>query len=169
MKRNSSAAIKKLTRTAIIAAMYVALTFLSSLAGLASGAIQLRLSEMLCILPVFLPEGVLGLFLGCLLSNLLTGCAVWDIIFGSLATLIGALGAYLLRKLPDKLIFISTLPTVFANGLIIPAVLILVYGVPDAYYFLMLTVGAGEIISAAVGGTALYFMIKKSKINGILK
>ena len=124
---------------------------------------------MLCILPVFFPEAVFGLFYGCLLSNLLTGCAPWDIVFGSLATLIGALGAYLLRKFPDAFKWVCTLPTTIANALIIPAVLILVYELPDTYCFLMLTVGLGELISASVGGTALYFLIKKSKLIEHLK
>ena len=91
-----------LTRGALIAALYVSLTYASSLFGLSSGAIQFRLSEMLCILPVFMPEAVVGLTLGCLIANLLTGAVVWDIIFGSLATLMGAVGARLLSKLPDK-------------------------------------------------------------------
>lgn len=163
-RKRSSNAVKRLTRTAIIAAMYVALTFISSLAGLASGVIQLRLSEMLTVMPIFFPESVFGLYLGCLLSNILTGCAPWDIVFGSLATLLGAVGAYLLRKLPEKLIWVATLPTTLSNALIVPAVLIYAYGVPDGYFFLMATVGIGELLSATVLGTALYFLIKKSRV-----
>ena len=86
-----------LTRGAMIAALYVALTYLSSLVGLASGAIQFRLSEMLCILPILLPEATLGLTLGCAIANLLTSGVIWDVIFGTLATFIGAVGARLLR------------------------------------------------------------------------
>ena len=167
-RKNSDLAVKRLTRAAIIAAMYVALTFVSSMAGLASGAIQIRISEMLCILPLFFPEAIAGLYLGCMLSNLLTGCFFWDIVFGSLATLIGAAFGYLLRRLPERLIWIATLPTTLANALIVPAVLIKVYGVTDGYFFLVMTVGIGELISATVLGTALYFIIKKGNIEKIL-
>ncbi len=152
-----------LVRGAMIAALYVALTFVSSLLGLASGVIQFRLSEILCILPVFFPEATAGLFLGCLISNLVTGCAVWDIIFGSVATLIGAFGARLLRKLPDRLAFAATIPTLVSNMIIIPFVLIYAYGISDGYLFLMLTIGLGELVCACVGGTLLYYLIKKYK------
>lgn len=153
-----------LTRGAIIASLYVALTFLSSLMGLASGAIQLRLSEALTILPVIFPEAIPGLFIGCILANLLTSAAVWDVIFGSLATLIGALGAYLLRRLPVRWIWIATIPTVLANAVIVPFVIIFAYGATDAYGFLFLTVGAGEILSAGVLGTLLYRLLRRTKM-----
>ena len=89
---------KQLTRGAMIAALYVVLTYISFLCGLSSGAIQVRISEALCVLPAFFPEAIPALFIGCALANLLTGSILWDIIFGSLATLIGAFGAYLLRN-----------------------------------------------------------------------
>ena len=152
-----------LTRGAVIAALYVALTFVSSLMGLASGAIQLRLSEALTILPLFLPEAVPGLFIGCILANLLTGSVIWDVIFGSLATLIGALGAYLLRMLPKKLIFLATLPTILANAVIVPFVIIFAYGSSDAYGFLFLTVGLGELLSAGVLGMLLYRLLLRTR------
>ena len=82
--------IKKMTQAAIIAALYVVLTYLAGMLGLASGAIQIRFSEALTILPVFTPAAIPGLFAGCILSNLFTGCALPDIVVGSLATLIGA-------------------------------------------------------------------------------
>ena len=74
-----------LTQGALIAALYTALTYLINYFGLANGAIQVRISEALTILPVFTPAAIPGLFIGCLLSNLLTGAAIWDIVFGSLA------------------------------------------------------------------------------------
>ena len=153
-----------LTRGALIAALYVALTYASALFGLASGTIQFRLSEMLCILPIFLPEAVVGLTVGCLLANILTGAVLWDVIFGTLATLIGAVGARLLRKLPERLKPIATLPTIFANALIVPFVLIFAYGAPDAYWFLFLTVGLGEAVCAGALGTCLYYSLKKTEI-----
>ena len=96
MNRNTK--VGSLTLGGAVAAVYVLLTLLAAALGLASGVIQLRLSEALCVLPIFFPAAVPGLFVGCLLANLLTGAVVWDVIFGSLATLLGALGTRLLRK-----------------------------------------------------------------------
>lgn len=153
-----------LTRGAIIAALYMVLTWLSAVFGLSGGVIQFRISEALCILPVFFPEAVAGLFIGCLLSNILTGCVFWDVIFGAIATLLGALGAYAMRKLPSKLMWLSTLPTVIANVIIVPFVLIYAYGAPDAHWFIAMTVGIGELTCAGIGGTGLYYIFSKSKV-----
>ena len=159
MKRRSSALY--LTRGAMIAALYVAITWLCSVVGLSSGVIQFRISEAMCILPVFFPEAVPALFIGCMLSNLIAGGVVWDVIFGALATLIGAIGARLLRKLPRRLMWVATLPTLIANLVIVPPVLIFAYGVTDAYWFIALTVGIGELACACVGGSALYYLLKR--------
>ena len=152
-----------LTRGALVAALYVALTLASSIFGLSNGAIQFRISEMLCFLPVFMPEAIIGLTLGCLLANLITGALIWDIIFGTAATLLGAIGAWLLRRLPTKLMWLSTIPTVISNSLIIPFVLIYAYGVPDAFFFLVLTVGLGEFVCASIMVSLLYYSLLKSK------
>lgn len=150
------------TRGAIIAALYVILTELSTLIGLSSGIIQFRISEALCILPIFFPEAIPGLFIGCIVSNLLVpGIVIWDVIFGSLATLIGAIGARLLMNLPHKIKWVATIPTIVSNVIIVPLVLILAYGVPDSFLFIAFTVGVGEIVCAGVGGGALYYIIKK--------
>lgn len=138
-----------ITQAAVIAAIYVVLTYLAQLFGLASGAIQLRLSEMLTVLPFFTPAAIPGLFIGCVLSNILTGCVIWDVIFGSLATLIGAVGTYLLRK---KSPYLAPVPPIVANTLIVPFVLTYAYGAEDGILFLMLTVGIGEILSCGVLG-----------------
>lgn len=149
------------TRGALIAALYVVLTLLSSTVGLSSGVIQFRISEALCILPLFFPEAVPGLFVGCLISNLIAGGNVWDIIFGSIATLIGAYGARIMRDIPEKHKWVVTLPTILANIIIVPLVLIFAYGAPDSYFFLMTTVGIGEIVCAGFGGVGLYYLMKK--------
>lgn len=143
----------RLTQAAMIAAIYVVLTYFISAFGLASGAIQVRISEALTVLPVFTPTAIPGLFVGCLLSNLLTGCMALDVIFGSIATLIGAVGTYLLRKTK----FAFTLPPVISNAIIVPIVLKNVYGLKDAAWYLVLTVGAGEVISVCILG----FILKK--------
>lgn len=148
-----------LTQAAMIAALYVVLTYIANLFGLASGVIQIRLSEMLCILPVFTPAAMPGLFIGCLLSNILTGCVIWDILFGSLATLAGAIGTYLLRN--HKFVF--TLPPVAANMIVVPLVLQYAYGVPDAVWYLAVTVGAGEVISVCILGMLLYKVLYRQR------
>ena len=138
------------------AALYVVLTMVANALGLASGAIQVRFSEALTILPVFNTAAIPGLTVGCVLANLITGCAPWDVVFGSLATLIGAVGTRLLRKNP----WIAWIPPVISNMAIVPFVLQKVYGVPDAWWYLALTVGAGEIISCGVLGLLLYHSLK---------
>jgi len=158
MNRNTK--VGSLTLGGAVAAVYVLLTLLAAALGLASGAIQLRLSEALCVLPIFFPAAVPGLFVGCLLANLLTGAVVWDVIFGSLATLLGALGTRLLRKKP----VLALLPPILANVLIVPFVLSYAYGVPDGIPYLMLTVGIGEVLSCGVLGGLLYRRLKNSKL-----
>lgn len=150
-----------LTHGALIAAMYVALTFVASMLGLASGAIQIRLSEALTILPLFTPAAVPGLFIGCILANVLTGCAAWDVVFGSLATLLGALGTYWCRK---KSKYLAVVFPILANMIIVPFVLKLVYGAPDAWIFLVVSVGIGEIISCGVLGILLHRVLIKTEI-----
>ena len=152
--------IQGIAFAAIIAATYVVLTFIASALGLASGAIQVRLSEALTILPVFTPYAIPGVFVGCLLANILTGCAFWDIILGSLATLIGAVGPYLLRK--HKLL--ATAPPMLANAIIVPFVLINVYTLEGTYWYFTLTVFVGELISCGVLGTFLQKSLSKTDI-----
>ncbi len=145
-----------LTQGALIAALYTAITYLINYFGLANGAIQVRISEALTILPAFTPAAIPGLLIGCLLSNLLTGAAIWDIIFGSLATLLGAVFTYLLRK-HEKL---AAIPPILSNTLIVPLVLKWAYGVPDALPYLFLTVGLGEVISCGIFGMILLYALK---------
>lgn len=149
------------TQAAVIAALYVVLTFVSSSLGLASGEIQIRLSEMLVILPAFTPAAIPGLFLGCLLSNLLTGCTVIDIIFGSLATLVAAIISYQLRN--SKYPMVVALPPVIANMIVVPFILKFSYGVPLPIPVMMATVGIGEVISCVVLGSVLYFALDKRR------
>ncbi len=158
MKKNKKN--RFLTNAAIIAALYVVLTYLTSLLGLASGVIQCRLSEALCILPVFTPAAIPGLFVGCIISNVLTGSSLIDVVFGSIATLLGAYVTYMISKkgLPA---FVYSLPTVFSNTLIIPFVLKFAYGYEGSLLFFVATVGAGEIISCTIFGTVLYFSLRK--------
>ena len=171
MKRNVkriTGSTRNLTRGALIAAIYVVLCYISTIFGLSSGVIQFRIAEALCILPIFMPEAIVGLFIGCILSNIIAGCVLWDIIFGSIATLIGAIGAYMLRNMPEKFKWVATLPTLLSNMVIVPFVLMYAYGVTEGYFFLAMTVGIGELVCAVIGGTALYYSMKKSKMLEML-
>ena len=164
-----------LVHGAVIAALYVVLTMLANALGLANYAIQVRFSEALTILPVFTPAAIPGLFLGCIISNTMTGCMLLDIIFGSLATLIGAFGTYLLR---DKNKWLAPLPPIIANIIIVPFVLAYVYhlegGIPyfmldriaerlqkEHIPYFMLTVGIGEVISCGILGMLLRTVLQK--------
>ena len=147
-----------ITQAAIIAALYVVLTFIANALGLANYSVQVRFSEALCILPYFTPAAIPGLYVGCLIANILTGACIWDILFGSLATLIGAVGTYLLRKHR----ILMTLPPVIANMVIVPFVLRYGYGITWEYNgvdmaipFNALTVGLGEVVSVCVLGSLL--------------
>lgn len=150
-----------LTQAAMIAALYVVLTQLAHVFGLDSQAIQLRFSEALTILPFFTPAAIPGLFVGCILANFFAGCLPWDIVFGSLATLCGALGTYILRK--QK--WLAPLPPIIANTLIVPFVLAYVYHAEGSIPYFMLTVGIGEILSCGVLGMAFLFSLEKHGKN----
>ena len=151
-----------IAQAGIIAAVYVVLTVLVSTVNLASGAIQFRISEALCVLPYFTPAAVPGVILGCLISNIVTACALPDIIFGTLATAVGAAGSYFLRK--NRILV--TVPPVVANMIIIPFVLKYAYKLDGSLSFFglfdigsipffMLTVGAGEVLACMVLGSVL--------------
>ncbi len=155
MKKSS----KFLAHSAIIAALYVVLTYLANALGLANGAIQVRFSESLTVLPVFTTAAIPGLFLGCLISNILSGCIFWDVVFGSIATLIGAVLTRILKKYKK----IACLPPILANTIIIPFVLKFAYGLPAGIGYFILTVGIGEIISCGILGTILLLYLEKYK------
>ena len=145
-----------LAQGALIAAVYVVLTFV--FAPISFGEIQVRVSEALTILPLFTPSAIPGLFVGCLIGNIAGGAMVPDIVFGSIATLLGAFGTYLLRKQKP---FFGTLPPIIANTLIVPPVLRFAYGVPLSVPFLMLTVGIGEVAACMGLGLLLYLVLKR--------
>ncbi len=147
-----------ITHGAIIAAIYVVLTLLANAFGLANYVIQVRFSEALTILPFFTPAAIPGLFAGCIISNVLTGCMLLDTVFGSLATLIGALGTYFIavRLKHDRTArYLSPLPPILANTIIVPFVLACVYKFEGSIPYFMLTVGIGEVISCGMLGLLL--------------
>ena len=162
--QNNSKTTKFITQAAAIAAVYVILTFIANALGLASGVIQVRISEALTILPYFTFTAVPGLFVGCVLANILTGCLPLDVVFGSLATLLGALGTWYIRRLnlPDsKARWLAPLPPIIANTLIVPFVLAFVYQFEGSIPYFMVTVGAGEVISCGVFGVLLFGVFRK--------
>lgn len=147
-----------LTQAAMIAAIYVVLTFV--FAAFSFGEVQLRIAEALTILPMFTPAAIPGLFVGCLIGNILGGAVLPDILFGSLATLIGAYGTWLLRKHPPV---IACLPPILANTLIVPLVLRFAYGITLPLPWMMLTVCIGEILGCGLLGCLLYYALRKYK------
>lgn len=147
-----------LTQAAVIAALYVVLTLIANVLGLANYSIQVRFSEALTILPLFTPAAIPGLYAGCLLSNILTGCIAWDIVCGPIATLLGALGTYALRK---KSPVLATLPPIISNTIIVPFVLAYAYNFEGSIPYFMVTVGLGEIISCGILGYLLWVVLKK--------
>ena len=139
-----------ITQAALIAALYVVLTLVSAAFGLDSKAIQFRLSEVLTVIP--------GLFIGCLLSNFICGAMLPDMIFGSLATLIGAVGTYFIGK---RVKWLSALPPIAANTVIVPLVLKYAYHLDGTVPFFALTVFIGEFVCCGILGTVLLYAIPK--------
>ena len=156
MKNQKSNHTLLLVQAAMIAALYIVLTYIANAMGLASSAIQIRFSEALTILPYFTPAAIPGLFVGCFLSNILTGCAIPDIIFGSIATLIGPLLTRRLRKCK----WLAPVPPILANTLIVPFVLLYAYGI-QPLWLSFITVGIGEVISCGVLGMLLLIVLEK--------
>lgn len=150
--------VKFVVQAGLIAALYIVLTYLANALGLASGVIQLRLSEALTILPFFTPAAIPGIFLGCFLANLLTG-AIWvDVIAGSLASLVAAILTYQLR---NRSLTLGPVPPILVNALVIPLVLRYAYAIPGSLVYFIATVGLGQILSAGVLGLFLAYHLKK--------
>ena len=160
MQKNTNKIIF-ICQAAMIAALYVVLTYAINAFNLASGAIQVRVSEALTILPFFTPAAIPGLVIGCFIANLSTGGVILDVIFGTLATLLGALGTYALRKYK----WLAPLPPIISNTIIVPWVLRFAYGIDSAIPYMMLTVGIGEVLSCGILGMLLLFTLRKFDKN----
>ena len=144
-----------ITQGAVIAAIYVVLVVVFNYWSF--GPIQFRIAEVLTILPYFTPAAIPGLFIGCIIANVMGGAVIWDIVFGSIATLIGAIGTYMLRK--NK--WLAPLPPVIANTLIVPFVLKYAYGAEELVPLLMVSIGASELVVCGVLGMLLLFALNK--------
>lgn len=170
MKKNQT---RYLCQAAMIAALYVVLTWVSAQLGLASLAVQCRLGEALCILPLFMPAAVPGLGVGCFIANLVLHSPLPDLIFGTLATVIGAVVCRLIGRVWHTYSFanltVATLPNVIANTVIVPLVLRYAYHLEDAFWLLAAEVGAGELISGTVLGVALACSIPRALRQRLLR
>ena len=154
--KNRDPRVLRITQGAVIAALYVALTLI--FAPISFGPVQVRIAEALCIMPIFTPAAIPGLFIGCLIGNLIGGGIIIDVIFGSIATLIGAALGYMLRN--NR--WLVPLPAVIANALIVPFVLRYGYGVVDvAIPILMFQILIGEIAGCYVLGEILCTALMK--------
>ncbi len=148
-KQNQS--ITFLTQAAVIAALYVVLTLVFAPISFGTSGVELRISECLTILPFFTPAAIPGLFVGCLIANILGGAVIWDIIFGSLATLAGAAVAYLVRN--NR--WLVPIPTIAANSIVVPLVLKFGYGLNLPLAALVLSIFIGEVLGCYVLGEVL--------------
>lgn len=147
-----------MTQAAMIATIYVVLTVV--FAPFSFGQVQVRISEALTILPFFTPAAIPGLYIGCLIGNIIGGAILPDIIFGSLATLIGAVFTYLLRKQSK---FLAPIPPIAANTIIVPFVLYYAYGITLPIPLLMLGLLIGELISCGLLGMILLTSLEKHR------
>ena len=145
-----------LTQAAMIAAIYVVLTIVFQ--PFSFGQVQVRIAEALTILPMFTPAAIPGLYIGCMIGNILGGSILPDIIWGSFATLIGAVFTYFLRKQSK---YLAILPPIISNTVIVPLVLRYAYGIVLPIPLMMLTVGIGEVISCGVLGIVIHSALKK--------
>ena len=154
-RRESDQRTRRIARGALIAALYTALTLL--LAPISYGEIQVRLSEALTLLPILLPEAIPALTLGCLLANILGGCTIFDIVFGTLATLLAALCT---RALRSRLWLAAAMPVLF-NGVIVGAVVHYAYAPVIALPLCMLFVAVGEAVACLLVGPLLLRALKQ--------
>lgn len=149
--------MRDLAQGAIIAAVYALLTIF--LAPISSGLIQCRVSEAMSVLPYFTFTAVPGLFIGCFLANLLTGAAIYDVIFGSLATLVAAFITYAMRKTVTK--YLAPLPSVIVNALVVGWLLTYVYQVGVSYWVAAGYVAIGQAIACFALGLPLMSLLER--------
>lgn len=163
---------KKITSLAygsVIAAVYAAATYLSAIFGIAYGPVQLRFSEALTVLSIFTPAAIPGLTVGCILGNISSPYGIWDIVFGSVATLVSAIVARKLRKLKIKsLPLLSIISPVFFNAVFVGTEI--TFLMPNgeagftAFAIAALEVGIGELIVCLAGGIPIFYALKRTKL-----
>lgn len=149
---------KYLARTAMIAALYAAVTLIA--APIPFGSVQFRISEALTVLPLLYVEAVPGLAIGCLLANIAS--TPWDMLFGTTATLLAALATYFSRRL-----WIGVWPPIVFNMFLVPVVFLFMPDFPYPYWFNVLTVGLGQLGAVLLLGVPLYYGLKKAARRGL--
>ena len=164
---------KRLCRAGVIAALYAALTY--AFAPVAFGSLQIRPAEALCILPLFFVEAIPALYVGCLLANLTSPFLLYDLLLGGAATLLGALGTYLVGKyIQNKKmkVFLGGLSPIFFNTLIIPFIIVVLCGgvssgqtIASAYFLTALSIFATESLCVYGFGIPLYAFFEKKMLK----
>ncbi len=148
--------LRYMTRAAVIATVYVVVTYL--LRPISYGVIQVRVSEALTLLPLIDPAAIPGLFIGCLVANILGGMGLWDIYLGSLITLVSA---YITSKMPNPVL--GALPPIVFNALGVAFYLSFLFHMP--YGVTALYIGVGQLVSVAGLGIPLYYFIQKTSLK----
>ncbi|MBR3868841.1 MAG: QueT transporter family protein [Clostridia bacterium] len=155
-----------ITQAAVIAALYVALTYISSAMGLAYNSVQFRLSEILTVLPVFTPAAIPGLTLGCFLANISSPFGIIDILCGTFATFLASIVTYAVRNITLKgLPVLATIPPVLFNAVIIGLEIWYLEGKnPEIFFISALQVAAGQAVMCIIAGLAFVRAVKKTRI-----
>lgn len=149
--------VKYLVKAGAIASLYVVLVLVFSFSSF--GPIQFRVAEALTILPFFTSAAIPGLFVGCLIANILGGAIIWDTIFGSLATLLAAYLSYKLRKKT----WLVPIPPILINSVVVGILLKYAYGIPDGLMLLMGSVFLGQFVAVFGLGMILLNALKPLK------
>ena len=158
---------KKIARTGIIASLYVALSLL--VLPLASGAIQVRFGEAMTLLPLFFPEACLALFVGCVIVNIISGCALIEVFLGAMVTIVSAMLTYLIGKIvkskPLRIAFGGSFP-VLLNAFILPLIWFYCYGqIEYVYLFQALLIFLGQSVAVYGLGSLVYAGLEKAIVK----
>lgn len=168
--KNKKLSVRFLTESAVIAALYAAATYLSAAFSLAYGPVQFRLSEALTVLSTLTPAAIPGLTIGCIIGNISSPMGpIWDVLFGSAATLLGAVTGRMLRNVQiKKLPVLSSLMPVIFNAVIVGLEIVMLTPVEGgkltAFAISALEVGAGELAVCLVLGLPLYSALRHTKL-----
>ncbi len=160
---------KLVARAGVIAALYFVLTM--AVLPVASGAIQFRVSEALTLLPLVFPEAIPALFAGCILANLVSGCVVYDVIFGSVVTLLAACLTYAAGRVFKKTwlkIAVGGIFPVLLNAFLLPLIWLFCYeSLEYAYMIQVLFLIAGQGVSVYLLGTFLMLPVMRMREKGV--
>lgn len=168
--KNKKLSVRFLTESAVIAALYAAATYLSAAFSLAYGPVQFRLSEALTVLSTLTPAAIPGLTIGCIIGNISSPMGIWDVLFGSAATLLGAVTGRMLRNVQIKKLPVlsSLMPVIIFNAVIVGLEIVMLTPVEGgkltAFAISALEVGAGELVVCLVLGLPLYSALRHTKL-----